>query len=281
MAKRLTDTNKWRKAWIQELEPEYKLLWLYICDECDHAGIWDVELRVAEARLGVKLDKTKALQALGERIQELQEGDKWFIRGFIDFQYQGAKGSMSKCIVSARKRLESLGLSWEQVTLSEPLAKGCQTLKVKVKVKVKDKVSIIDGGEVEECYQAYPPKREDDNKSSTAKSPSLKPKMQKILDSGYPLLKAIKFHKATAHRGYFKNLSTFLNNLPDENEVNAWGEKKPDEQPTHKCMDDAGEWVEAADHPSGLGGYPKRRCRVCGKEWLDLNDKLWLASRSS
>jgi hypothetical protein len=54
MAKRYTDSEKWKKDFIKTLPAEYKLFWLYLLDECDNAGIWHVELDIAEMRLGFK-----------------------------------------------------------------------------------------------------------------------------------------------------------------------------------------------------------------------------------
>ena len=35
MAKRFTDTDKWKKGFIKRLPAKYKLLWLYILDDCN------------------------------------------------------------------------------------------------------------------------------------------------------------------------------------------------------------------------------------------------------
>lgn len=87
MAKRFTDTNKWRKEFIRGLQGAYKLLWLYILDECDHAGIWHVELDVAGLRIGHELNSKETISAFGEHIIVFDGGRKWFIPDFIDFQY--------------------------------------------------------------------------------------------------------------------------------------------------------------------------------------------------
>lgn len=86
MAKRFTDTDKWKDEWFTELEPVMKIFWAYLCDNCDHAGIWKVNFRVASSVIGVILDKQSALKALGGRI-EILSIDKWFIVKFISFQY--------------------------------------------------------------------------------------------------------------------------------------------------------------------------------------------------
>jgi len=87
MAKRFTDTNKWRKGLLRNLKPHHKLLWLYICDECDHAGIWEVEFDVASLRLGYDYDEAECLSVLGSKIVQIDGGTKWFIPSFISFQY--------------------------------------------------------------------------------------------------------------------------------------------------------------------------------------------------
>lgn len=87
MAKRFTDTNKWKKPFIKSLEAPYKLLWFYILDECDHAGIWQIEFDIAELRIGEKVDEKTASKLFKDHIQILNGGEKWFIPDFIDFQY--------------------------------------------------------------------------------------------------------------------------------------------------------------------------------------------------
>lgn len=87
MAKRLTDTDKWKKPFIKSLPPEYKLLWLYLIDDCDIAGIWQVDFEVAELRLGIKLSQEKALRFFKEKIVAFDNGTKWFVQDFISFQY--------------------------------------------------------------------------------------------------------------------------------------------------------------------------------------------------
>jgi len=87
MAKRFTDTNKWRKGFVRGLQGAYKLLWLYIIDECDHAGIWHVEIDVAELRIGMKISTEDAIKEFDNHIVIFDEGNKWFIPDFIDFQY--------------------------------------------------------------------------------------------------------------------------------------------------------------------------------------------------
>jgi hypothetical protein len=86
MAKRFTDTDKWKKPFIRGLQTPYKILWLYILDECDHAGIWQVDFDVARIKIGEpNINEKDALTAFGDRVIVIE--DKWFINDFVEFQY--------------------------------------------------------------------------------------------------------------------------------------------------------------------------------------------------
>jgi len=92
MAKRFTDSEKYRKPFLRGLPGAYKLLWDYICNDCNHAGIWLVDFDIAQICVGkdMPVGKDKALRLLNEgedRILELENGKKWFIIPFIAFQY--------------------------------------------------------------------------------------------------------------------------------------------------------------------------------------------------
>tara|TARA_R110002020_G_scaffold4709_1_gene20436 strand:+ start:5259 stop:5882 length:624 start_codon:yes stop_codon:yes gene_type:complete len=87
MAKRMTDTEKWKKGFFRELLPKHKLLWLYILDDCNHAGIWDVDIEVASIRIGSKVSLKEASKVFASQIKIFDKGNKWFIPKFIDFQY--------------------------------------------------------------------------------------------------------------------------------------------------------------------------------------------------
>lgn len=86
MAKRLTDCGKWDDPWFHDLPNEYKLLWIYVLDKCDHAGIWKVNKPLAEFMLRSKPSWDDFLQTCDERIVVIP-GGKWFIPKFISFQY--------------------------------------------------------------------------------------------------------------------------------------------------------------------------------------------------
>lgn len=92
MAKRFTDTDKYKKTFMRSLPGAYKLLWDYLYHDCNHAGIWHVDFEVAQIYLGkdMLVSPETALRLFNEtepRIEVLAEGKKWFIRPFVPFQY--------------------------------------------------------------------------------------------------------------------------------------------------------------------------------------------------
>ena len=87
MAKRFTDTDKWKKRFIRGLETPYKVFWLYLLDECDHAGMWNVDIDVANLKMGENIDLLKALDVFKDKVLSFDDGNKWFIQDFIEFQY--------------------------------------------------------------------------------------------------------------------------------------------------------------------------------------------------
>lgn len=87
MAKRFTDTEKWKKVWFRKLTPLCKCFWEYLRDNCNHAGIWEVDFELAEFCLGSPLNKEEIKIVFKKQYIEISNGKKWFIKDFIDFQY--------------------------------------------------------------------------------------------------------------------------------------------------------------------------------------------------
>ncbi len=92
MAKRFTDTNKYKKPFIRGLQGAYKVLWDYVYHDCDHAGIWIVDFEIAQIYVGKDLpvnnqDALKYFNNGQIRVIEICESTKWFLPDFIEFQY--------------------------------------------------------------------------------------------------------------------------------------------------------------------------------------------------
>jgi hypothetical protein len=151
MAKRMTDSDKWADEWFCNLSNEMKLVWLYLLDNCDHAGIYKKNLKLLNYHLNTHLDDEDIIQLLNGRVYVV--GDKWFIKKFINFQYgtdETIFNSKVPAVKSVREKLIAIGLLssdfvWNleplynpSVTLIEPLDKGYVTLQDKDKDKNQD-----------------------------------------------------------------------------------------------------------------------------------------------
>jgi len=140
MAKRFTDSEKWQDRWFRKLPSIYKLFWIFILDNCNHAGIWKKDLELAEFLIGEKFCEIPDefpgdfKQYFGERIIFFSN-DYWFIPKFVRFQY-GNLNPESKIHGSVIKELEKHSL-WEGY--QKGIYKGLNTLKAKAKAKDKDK----------------------------------------------------------------------------------------------------------------------------------------------
>ena len=132
MAKRFTDTNKWNKESFQEMSIELKLIWLYLCDNCDHAGIYDLNLGLMSFQLGIKITM-EDLMMLGDKIEITSS--KIFIPNFIEFQY-GELNHLNRVHASVIKCLESFS---KNKTLISPLQGAKDKDKDKDKAKDKEK----------------------------------------------------------------------------------------------------------------------------------------------
>lgn len=138
MAKRFTDTDKWKKPFIRSLKAPYKLLWFYILDECDHAGIWQVDFEIAQIKIGERLNEKTAVEFLGEKIFVFADAQKWFIPAFVTFQYGPLKAS-NRAHESVINILKRYNLINENNDLISPLQGAKDMDKDKDMVKDKDK----------------------------------------------------------------------------------------------------------------------------------------------
>lgn len=138
MAKRYTDTDKWKKPFIRSMKAPYKLLWLYILDECDHAGIWQVDFEVAQIKVGEKFNEDVALKFFGNRVQVISDGSKWFVFDFIEFQY-GDLNPLNRVHKSVITILEKYEIDYQNKPLTSPLEGAKDKEQDKDKDKVKDK----------------------------------------------------------------------------------------------------------------------------------------------
>lgn len=137
MPKRLTDSGKWEDPWFMDLSKDAKIIWTYLVDKCDHAGIYELNLRLMSFQCGIKLTREDIKEKIGDRLIEIGFG-KWFIPKFLSFQYASGLDSNKPVIVSVRKILNSHGLLCENNTINIPKSLNNHLPMIKSKSKDKD-----------------------------------------------------------------------------------------------------------------------------------------------
>lgn len=134
MAKRTTDSEKYRKHWFRGLPPLIKLFWDYLYHECNHAGIWIVDFDMARLLIGQEYDEEETYKALMKKVYPFEEGRKWFVPAYIKWHYNNNIYSPSSTITSARNILEKYDL----LGVLEEYQKNDEFVDIPVSVPYKD-----------------------------------------------------------------------------------------------------------------------------------------------
>ncbi len=159
MAKRFTDTDKWKRPWFRGLPNELKVVWFYLLDQCDHAGVWCADFGLLEFQTGAHFDAHAFEASFEGKIKRIDE-DKYFIPAFSEFQYGelNPNNNAHRSVLKIIKKIEE----------NEPLRSPSQGAQDKDKDKDKDQDK-EKGGKTkrskydyptgfEEIYDAYPRK---------------------------------------------------------------------------------------------------------------------------
>ena len=146
--KRMTETTRWGDPWFRKLTPTAKLLWCWLLDHCDCAGIIEPDLDLAGFQIGERDGLENALAALGDRVTK--RGAKLWIPKFIAFQFGHQLNPANKAHLGVIRRLEAAGIPcpvevFDQSKTSpsqapcKPLQRGYQAPQEKEKEQEKEK----------------------------------------------------------------------------------------------------------------------------------------------
>jgi hypothetical protein len=149
MAKRFTDTEKWEDEWFTDLSNDYKVIWFYLLDTCDNAGVWKKNIKKLNYLCNTNVSTDDLLKVFSKRITILAD-EKWFINKFCIVQYgHDFLQSKNKAVLSAVKKLIIEGVlvdnGYSIDTLSIPYQYSIDTPKEQVKDidKATDKAKAI------------------------------------------------------------------------------------------------------------------------------------------
>ena len=126
MAKRFMDNTIFDKSWYRKLPVRLKIVWFYLINKCNHAGIWECDIDLLSFQIGDEYTLEEILEAFGDNLKEIGDG-KIYITKFIEFQYGLPLNEKVKVHQSVIKLLNK-----NDIQLPNPL--------VSVKDKDKDKV---------------------------------------------------------------------------------------------------------------------------------------------
>ena len=118
MAKRFTDSYKWQTNWFMSLTKDEKLLWLYMLDSCDSAGIFEPNWKMVS--FVTDTDFTSFPESFNKQIIKTNHDRKVFIADFVKFQY-GVLKETSNLHKKIHKTLKEYGIDI-------PLGEGGDTL---------------------------------------------------------------------------------------------------------------------------------------------------------
>lgn len=116
MAYRFTDTVKWNDTWFCELKPLSKLLFLYLCDQCDIAGFLELNIKKISFDLGTgKQEVERSMKEVSNKLIFSNDNRFIFIRKFLQHQRNLPLKETNKAHIAIvnllKKNLEFFGFS--------------------------------------------------------------------------------------------------------------------------------------------------------------------------
>jgi len=137
MAKRLTDTEKWKDDWYLSLTNDYRTIGRLILITFTHAGILKKNLKMLNFCCNTNINEEGLSSLFNGRL--IDRGEYYFIPKFLKFQYENLN-SERPVIVSVRKALESRGLS---SIINKSFGNDYLIIKSKSKDKSKSKEGVL------------------------------------------------------------------------------------------------------------------------------------------
>lgn len=104
MAKRLTDTEKWNDDWYLSLNNDYRIIWQWLLDNCNHAGICKRSIKLVNFMCNTSISEKELIEVMDGRLIAID--NDWFIPKFLKFQYstlQSQKPVIKSVVKELRK----------------------------------------------------------------------------------------------------------------------------------------------------------------------------------
>ena len=106
MARRFTDKNKWEDEWYLSLDNDCRMVWEYLLDRCDHAGVFKKNMRMINFCCCVMWDAEKLESVFDGRIVDRETF--YFIPKYLKFQYPKGLNSQKPAITRYSRSIPAL-----------------------------------------------------------------------------------------------------------------------------------------------------------------------------
>jgi len=128
MSKRFTDTEKWNKPWYREMKAEKRDLWNFLHENCDHAGIIEIDLD----RFSFFLSRKVSIEEIHSVLRDfvILDDNKILLTQFIGFQYGELKEHCRphQSVISRLKSKQAWFAYINHMSKPKGLVKGYDTL---------------------------------------------------------------------------------------------------------------------------------------------------------
>jgi len=102
---RFTDEKKWSDKWFRSLKPCHKIVWIYICDNCDIAGFYEVDIESISFHTKLTEEESKgAIKGLSRGYLGA-DGHIW-IKKFLKHQNNHLLNPSNNCHKGIIKRIQ-------------------------------------------------------------------------------------------------------------------------------------------------------------------------------
>lgn len=140
MAKRFTDSEKWNDVWFTELNNDQRIIWIYLLDNCDNAGIFKLNMKLINFNCSTNISVEEFIFIYKERITQINK-ESWLINKFCSYQYgtDFLIKTGNKAVQSAIKKLmevKVVELIDNNYTLSIPYSSPINTLSIEDKYPI-------------------------------------------------------------------------------------------------------------------------------------------------
>lgn len=130
MAYRFTNTDKWGDAWFSELKPIEKLLFTYLCDNCDIAGF--IEVTIKKWAMDIGSDKPQiegALKGLARGLTYSSTNDCVYLNNFLKHQKNLPLNPNNKAHLGILYRFENYSLKFGITDIHQFIEGACKGLR--------------------------------------------------------------------------------------------------------------------------------------------------------